>query len=155
MGWSAAPSVVEPMVQQQQQQQVLPKQSFDPKKHLKYTRPSKIHTMEELGFAEKHGVSPIAVSEPFPLFNEEAVMRFREEVLSKEVIDNCSVSSNLSHGQLRGFVSKQVACPSDECDEYDFREKLTSHDAGMLLLCTTHGRTQRCCASSLILQGSN
>lgn len=109
MGWTAAPLIVEPMVQQHQQ--MLPKEPFSPNKHLRYARPSKIHTMEELGFADRHGVSPIAVSEPFPLFNQEAVMRFREEVLSKEVMDNCSVSSNLSHCQLRGFANKQVFPP--------------------------------------------
>lgn len=105
MGWTATPLIVEPMVMEQQ---VLPKEPFDPKRHLKYTPPSKIHSMEELGLADRHGVSPVAVSEPFSLFNQEAVMRFREEVLSKEVMDNCSVSSNLSHCQLRGFANKQV-----------------------------------------------
>lgn len=105
MGWKATPLIVEPMVQEQQ---VLPKENFNPAKHLKFTPPSKTHSMEELGFAHRVGVSPVAVSEPFPLFTQEAVMRFREEVLSKEVMDNCSVSSNLSHCQLRGFANKHV-----------------------------------------------
>ncbi|KAF3763292.1 hypothetical protein M406DRAFT_261979 [Cryphonectria parasitica EP155] len=87
-------------------QPVLAKESFNPEKHLQYSPPSKIHSMEELGFADNHGVSPVAVSEPFPLFTQEAVMRFREEILKKEVIDNCSVSSNISHCQLRGYASK-------------------------------------------------
>lgn len=88
------------------EQQVLPKEPFSPEKHLEYTAPSRVHSMEELGLADRHGVSPVAVSEPFHLFNQDAIMRFREEVLSKEVMDNCSVSSNLSHCQLRGFANK-------------------------------------------------
>lgn len=108
MGWTATPLIVEPMVLEQQ---VLPKEPFSAEKHLRYTPPSKIHTMEELGLADRHGVSPVAVSQPFSLFNQDAVMRFREEVLSKDVMDNCSVSSNLSHCQLRGFANKQVHSP--------------------------------------------
>lgn len=102
MGWAATPHIEPTLLQQQ----VLPKDPFDANKHLKYTAPSKIHSMQELGFADRHGVSPIAVSEPFPLFSQEAIMRFREEVLSKEVMDNYSVSSNLAHCQLRGFANK-------------------------------------------------
>lgn len=64
--------------------------------------------MEELGFDHGVGVSPVAVSEPFCLFSEEAVMRFREEVLNEEVISNFTISSNLSHCQLRGFAHKHV-----------------------------------------------
>lgn len=104
MSWTTTP-LVEPSVTAMQQQ-VLPKESFSPSKHLRYSGPTKTQTMEELGFGDRHGVSPIAVSEPFPLFTQEAVMRIREEVLSKEVMDNYSVSSNLAHCQLRGFVNK-------------------------------------------------
>ncbi|KAG4219840.1 hypothetical protein PC116_g31681, partial [Phytophthora cactorum] len=62
--------------------------------------------MKELGFAEDIGISPVAVSEPFPLFTEEAVMRMRKEVLSNEVLSNCQYSSNLAQCQLRGFANK-------------------------------------------------
>lgn len=103
VGWTATPVITEPMVLQQHKFAV--KGPFNPNQHLQFTPPSKIHTMKEIGL-ENSGVSPIAVSEPFPLFNEEAVMRFREEVLSKDVIDNCQWSSNLSQCQLRGFASK-------------------------------------------------
>ncbi|EXJ53594.1 uncharacterized protein A1O5_13161 [Cladophialophora psammophila CBS 110553] len=77
--------------------------TFDPEKHLNYQPPSKIWTMKEIGFAEK-GVSPNAVSEPFPLFTEEAIQQMRAEVLSKPVWDNCKYSSELAHCQLRGFA---------------------------------------------------
>ncbi|KAJ9138646.1 Kanamycin B dioxygenase [Pleurostoma richardsiae] len=79
---------------------------FDPKKHLAFRTPSKIYTMKELGLPEDHGISPIAVSEPFPLFTEEAILRMRSEVLNKDVMEKCQFSSNLAQAQLRGYADK-------------------------------------------------
>ncbi|KAI1429979.1 hypothetical protein F5Y12DRAFT_215067 [Xylaria sp. FL1777] len=79
---------------------------FTPAKHLAFKEMPKVHTMEELGFSKTTGVSPIAVSEPFRLFTEEAVMQMRQEVLSPEVFENCQYSSNLAHCYLRGFANK-------------------------------------------------
>ncbi|KAH9888304.1 hypothetical protein F4778DRAFT_786114 [Xylariomycetidae sp. FL2044] len=79
---------------------------FDPSRHLTFKECPKVHLMKELGFPEDKGVSPVAVSEPFPLFTQEAVMRMRQEVLSPEVMQNCQYSSNLAHCQLRGFANK-------------------------------------------------
>jgi hypothetical protein len=79
---------------------------FTPAKHLAFEEMPNVHTMKELGFSETTGVSPIAVSEPFKLFTEEAVMRMRQEVLSPEVFKNCQYSSNLAHCYLRGFANK-------------------------------------------------
>ncbi|ORY55701.1 uncharacterized protein BCR38DRAFT_528838 [Pseudomassariella vexata] len=79
---------------------------FNPSKHLAFKKAPKTYTMKEIGLPEDQGISPIAVSEPFPLFTQEAVMRMRQEVLSQEVLDNCQYSSNLSHCQLRGFANK-------------------------------------------------
>ncbi|KAK7739650.1 hypothetical protein SLS53_005617 [Cytospora paraplurivora] len=103
LGWTATPVIKEPTILTQHAP--ADKGPFDPAKHLRFAEPPKVHTMKEIGL-ENNGVSPIAVSEPFPLFNEEAVMRFREEVLSEDVIANCQWSSNLSQCQLRGFASK-------------------------------------------------
>lgn len=90
---------------------MIPKKSkspvFDPVKHLDYQPPSRVWTMEEIGFADK-GVSPIAVSEPFPLFTKDAIQAMRAEVLSKAVWENCKYSSNLSKCQLRGFAPEYV-----------------------------------------------
>ncbi|KAI0539226.1 hypothetical protein GGR58DRAFT_242257 [Xylaria digitata] len=79
---------------------------FTPAKHLAFKEMPNVHTMKELGFSEATGVSPVAVSEPFRLFTEEAVMRMRQEVLSPEVFENCQYSSNLAHCYLRGFANK-------------------------------------------------
>ena len=78
---------------------------LEPAKHLNFQPPQKVWTMEEIGFADK-GVSPIAVSEPFPLFTEEAIKAMRAEVLSKPVWENCKYSSNLAKCQLRGFAAE-------------------------------------------------
>ncbi len=79
--------------------------AFEASKHLSFVPPEKVWTMEEIGMAKK-GVSPIAVSEPFPLFTEAAIAQMRAEVLSKSVWDNCKYSSNLAHCQLRGYAAE-------------------------------------------------
>jgi hypothetical protein len=78
--------------------------TFDPSKHLKYNPPSKTYTMKELGYSNSRGVSPIGVSEPFPLFSEEAIRQMRVEVLSDRVWTHYRYSSNLAQCQLRGFA---------------------------------------------------
>jgi len=81
-------------------------EDFDPKKHIEFQPPSKIHTMSDLKLPEGTGVSSFAVSEPFQLFSEDAIERMRAEIFSKAVWDNCQYSSNLAQCQLRGFADK-------------------------------------------------
>ncbi|KAL5342595.1 hypothetical protein BJX70DRAFT_410066 [Aspergillus crustosus] len=81
------------------------KVSFEPLKHLKYAPPSKVYSMEELGYSENRGISPIGVSEPFPLFSAEAVQQMRKEVLSDEVFAKWKYSSELAQCQLRGYAA--------------------------------------------------
>jgi hypothetical protein len=76
---------------------------FDPSRHLAFEEPKHILTMEELGFSNT-GVSPVAVSEPFPLFSEEAMDIMRSEILDPEVQEKYSVSSDIAHKQLRGYA---------------------------------------------------
>ncbi|KAL4950246.1 hypothetical protein BDW69DRAFT_202299 [Aspergillus filifer] len=80
------------------------KVSFEPSKHLEFTPPSIVHSMKELGFADDRGVSPIGVTEPFPLFSAEAIQQMRKEVLSDEVFAKWSYSSELAQCQLRGYA---------------------------------------------------
>ncbi|KKK20687.1 hypothetical protein P175DRAFT_0539085 [Aspergillus ochraceoroseus IBT 24754] len=82
------------------------KVSFEPSKHLAYTPPSKVHTMEELGYPGSRGVSPIGVSEPFPLFSTEAIQQMRKEVLSDKVFAKYQYSSELAQCQLRGYAEE-------------------------------------------------
>jgi len=78
---------------------------FDASKHLNHEPPKKIHGMAEIGRSGQ-GISPNAVSEPFPLFTEEAIQQMRSEILSKPVLENCQYSSNIAACQLRGFAPK-------------------------------------------------
>ncbi|PGH03508.1 hypothetical protein AJ79_07343 [Helicocarpus griseus UAMH5409] len=77
---------------------------FDAQKHLQFAPPSKTYSMKELGYADNAGVSPIGVSEPFPLFSPEAIIQMRKEVLSDNVWTHYQFSSNLAQCQLRGFA---------------------------------------------------
>lgn len=77
---------------------------FSPKKHLAYESPKHIHMMEDIDLPAKLGVSPVAISEPFQLFSPEAIDIMRAEVLSKEVDDKFSYTSDIAPKQLRGFA---------------------------------------------------
>jgi hypothetical protein len=79
---------------------------FEAEKHLAYEPPAKIHSMKELGYSEGAGVSPIGVSEPFPLFSAEAIQQMRAEILSDEVWSQYQFTSDLAQCQLRGFASE-------------------------------------------------
>lgn len=99
---SYKPIIVEP------QQAPLDKDEFNASKHLSFQQSPKVWSMKDLGLPENTGISPVAVSEPFTLFTQEAVMRMRQEVLCPEVLQNCKYSSNLAQCQLRGFANKYV-----------------------------------------------
>ena len=79
---------------------------FDPAKHLNFSAPAKVTIMKDIGFSEDIGISPVAVSDAFPLFSQEAVEMMRTEVFSDEVWKNCRYSSNIAACQLRGFCPK-------------------------------------------------
>lgn len=101
--------------------------AFDPEKHLKYYLQDpldqhKFHstrriTMEELGLSNKMQVSPIGVSDPFPLFTDEAVDLMKRECLRKErFLEHARVSYNSTSGLdcvMRGYATEkgQVLTP--------------------------------------------
>ncbi|KAF2109013.1 hypothetical protein BDV96DRAFT_503327 [Lophiotrema nucula] len=95
--------IIEHATAQKQAQHVV---RFDPKQHLAYQEPAQILKMKDIGYTEDTGVSPIAVSQPFQLFSPEAIQQMRAEIFKKEVMENCSYSSNLAACQLRGWTSK-------------------------------------------------
>ncbi|POY70194.1 hypothetical protein BMF94_6777 [Rhodotorula taiwanensis] len=76
--------------------------AFDPAVHLSYVKPSKVITMKDL--ALDGGISPIAVTEPFPLFSPDGVAQLRRDILSPEVLDKFTVTSYLSPCQAREFT---------------------------------------------------
>lgn len=81
---------------------------FNPARDLAFEEPKHIHTMEELGFSAGKGVSPVAVSDPFPLFSEEAINIMRSEVLDPEVLEKYSYTSDIAPRQIRGYAPKYV-----------------------------------------------
>jgi hypothetical protein len=62
--------------------------------------------MAELGYPERRGVSPVGVSEPFPMFSAEAIQTMRKEALREEVFAKYHCSSDLAKGQLRGYAAE-------------------------------------------------
>ena len=80
--------------------------SFDPKKHVAFTPPSKIFSMSDIKL-KNSPLSSFAVSEPFQLFSPEAVERMREEIFKPQV-QKYQVSSNLAAAQLRGYAKKEA-----------------------------------------------
>lgn len=91
---------------------------FDPEVHLMYYSQDPVHkfnfnntrrlTMDELGLASKNQVSPIGVSDPFPLFTPEAVAIMKQEVLQKDLFLKYArllySSTSGSDCCLRGFA---------------------------------------------------
>jgi hypothetical protein len=79
---------------------------FCPEKHLSFGEKPKTISLSELGLAEDVGVSPVGVSDPFPLFNEEAIRIMRAELLTTEVWANCMHSTEFAGCQIRGHCPK-------------------------------------------------
>ncbi|KAF5639079.1 2OG oxygenase superfamily [Fusarium sp. NRRL 52700] len=80
---------------------------WDAKQHLAFEPPKSIVTMKDIGL-EGHGISPIAVSEPFPLFSKDAMLQMRAEIFSKPVLDNNRFSSDLIAEVIRGLTPEQA-----------------------------------------------
>ncbi|UPL01936.1 hypothetical protein LCI18_012870 [Fusarium solani-melongenae] len=86
---------------------VTPAEEFDAKKHVCFEFPKRTYTMKEWGY-ENQGVSPIAGSDPFPLFTEAAVKQVRRELLSEDVLKTCQYASTFTKNQIRGYTQKQA-----------------------------------------------
>ncbi|CAK9439158.1 uncharacterized protein LODBEIA_P33820 [Lodderomyces beijingensis] len=107
--------------------QQTPKPTFNPEKHLQYYATStgkaqydetKRITMAQLGHGSKpNQISPIGVSDPFPLFTQEAVDIMRSEVLQRDnFLKYARYSFNSTSGLdsvVRGYVKTEgvVNCP--------------------------------------------
>lgn len=84
------------------------KPRFDPAKHMAFEAPTGCLTMADLGLPADTGISPIAVTAPFQLFSPAGVRELRRDILSRECLENWSVSSSFSSFQTREH-SKEVA----------------------------------------------
>lgn len=85
--------------------QASPATKFDASKHLAYTPPSSILTMEDIKM-EPTALSSVATTEPFPLLSHEAVLQHRRELFSKDVLDNCLHHTRPGSVQLRGMAPR-------------------------------------------------
>ncbi len=83
-----------------------PSPTFEPEKHLSFHDYPKTLTLKDIGFPEDAGISPVAISEPFALFSEEAISHMRDEIFTTEVWQNCLHSTEFAGCQLRGHCPK-------------------------------------------------
>lgn len=85
-----------------------PRPPFDPSTHLCFVPPQQTLPMTDIHLSLDTGISPLAVSHPFPLFTPSAVARLREEILSDEVLASSAYSSNIAPAQLRGYAARHA-----------------------------------------------
>ncbi|WAO94395.1 Hypothetical protein NCS54_01197700 [Fusarium falciforme] len=78
---------------------------FDAKKHIAYSPPSKVLTMEDLHL-KSTPISSVASTEPFPLLSRDAVLQHRRELFSTEVLGNCLYHTRPGSVQLRGMAPR-------------------------------------------------
>jgi hypothetical protein len=79
---------------------------FSPEKHLSYAKQPSSLSLKDLGLSDDVGISPVGVSDPFPLFNEEAIGIMRSELFTTEVWENCMHSTEFAGCQIRGHCPK-------------------------------------------------
>lgn len=84
------------------QARCIKKVAFDPEKHLNFTEPERIYSMKDIG-REGAGISPIALTTPFPLFTQDAIDQMRAELFDPEILENFHVSSDFASNMLKGF----------------------------------------------------
>ena len=85
--------------------QAIPAEEFDAKKHVNFEFPKRTYTMQDWGY-ENQGISPIAGSDPFPLFTEAAAKQVRREILSDDVLKTCQYTATFTRNQIRGYTQK-------------------------------------------------
>jgi hypothetical protein len=95
-----------PIIEDAPSMQETKRQNFDPVKHLTFTPPEQVIMMSELGYPADMGVSPVAVSQPFKLFSNDAVQQMRAEILNPELMEHYGYQSNIAASQLRGYSPK-------------------------------------------------
>ena len=54
----------------------------------------KVLTLEDIVMGTNAAISPVAVSDPFPLFSEDAMRTMRREIFTNEVWDKCMFSTD-------------------------------------------------------------
>ncbi|KAL6903872.1 hypothetical protein GGI43DRAFT_432566 [Trichoderma evansii] len=80
----------------------VPAEAWNTKKHVAPKTQVVQHLMKDIGL-EGHGISPIAVTDPFPLFTEEAISQIRREIFSESVLRECRFKSDFNANMVRGM----------------------------------------------------
>ena len=101
-----APIHAKPIIQEKLRPWTQPQLAFDASKHLSYDEAPKILSMKDIGLPDDTGISSTAVSEPFPLFTQDAILVMRDELFTNEVWENCMFSTEFAGCQLRGHCPK-------------------------------------------------
>ncbi|KAK4935020.1 hypothetical protein LTR66_015511 [Elasticomyces elasticus] len=90
--------------------------TFNPSTHLSYDVRPKVYSMDDIGLTTK-GISTTAISEPFPLFTEEAVQLMRKEMLSKDVLENCIDLVPVMDFEI-GHINLSISKPTTYADRH-------------------------------------
>ncbi|ATY65322.1 hypothetical protein A9K55_004154 [Cordyceps militaris] len=77
-------------------------EEWNPEKHVAPKTQIVQHLMKDIGL-EGQGVSPIAVTDPFPLFTKEAILQIRREIFSEQVLRDCRFKSDFNANLIRGM----------------------------------------------------
>ncbi|OJJ61489.1 hypothetical protein ASPSYDRAFT_131039 [Aspergillus sydowii CBS 593.65] len=104
---------------------VAQKRTFDPAEHLDFQPPEKIHKMADFGLPGA-GISPNAISEPFPLFTEEAIQQMRSEIFSEPVLKNCQYASTFCTNMIRGMGHERAPFIYDVFKSPEVLDKISS-----------------------------
>ncbi|KAK1625413.1 hypothetical protein BDP81DRAFT_463939 [Colletotrichum phormii] len=81
-------------------------ETFNPDKHLAFVHDPKKLSLKDVSLPEDVEISPVACSEQFHLFTEEAIQNMRQEIFTTEVWENCLHSTRFAPCQLRGHCPK-------------------------------------------------
>src|ERR1700749_611064 len=77
--------------------------SFDPAEHLCFEPPKSVITLKELLLAEDNAISPVAITEPFPLFTLEGVKQMRADLFRSEVVNMHGDRTKKNCYKMRGY----------------------------------------------------
>jgi len=76
---------------------------FNPSQHLCFDPPKSIVTLKELLLSDKDAISPVAITEPFPLFTLEGVKQMRADLFRKEVVEKHGNRTKPHCYKMRGY----------------------------------------------------
>lgn len=91
--------------------------TFDPAKHMAFRPPESVVTLKELLLSEQNACSPVAITEPFPLFSLQGVVEMRKDIFRESVVRRHSQKIKDGVYKMRGysqdtpFVDSVWRCP--------------------------------------------